>query len=131
MNGGKVKRYTPSTLPDQIQKMQIQPPQAHAPLPRMAVGGFEVDAAGFEGGGNVPAAAALVGDDGEGGVLGEGGAGDEVGVVGDGVQARGEGLVAAVERGGQGVDVGGGEDEVRGKEYGEGHSWGGKVLVWD
>ena len=44
--------------------MQIQPPTAERPFPSMSIRTFEISAARLEVRGDVPAAAALVGDEG-------------------------------------------------------------------
>lgn len=80
----------------------------------MAVRAFKVRAACFGGGRDVPAAAALVGEEREG--VGGGYGGDECGVVDDGGEAVVQGEGGAAE-GGEGAGEGGvgervGEDEV-------------------
>ena len=55
----------PIVFPDYIKQMQVQTPPAKSPLPRMSIGALEVCASGFDGWRNVPAAAPLVGDQGE------------------------------------------------------------------
>lgn len=55
----------PIVIPDYSKQVQVQPPPAEGPLPSMSIGALEVCASGFDGRKNVPAAAALVGDQGE------------------------------------------------------------------
>lgn len=93
--------------------MQVQPPAAELPLPRVAIGALEVRTAALLCGLDVPAPAALVGD--ERPVAERGGdGGDEGGVAEDGAQAvvRGERLL--LEGGEEGVQCRlRGENEVR------------------
>ena len=55
----------PIVIPNDIEQVQVQTPPAKCPLAGMSIGAFEVCASGFDGRRNVPAAAALVGDQGE------------------------------------------------------------------
>ena len=77
--------------------MQIQSPAAESPLTGMTIRALEIGAGGLEGRRDVPAAAALIGDEREGEEGME--ITDEGGVMGDGGEALGAGGCGAVQGG--------------------------------
>ena len=58
----KKSKNSPSLPTHNLQNPQVQPPQTKAPLPKMPIRRLEIRTPTFDGGVNVPAPAALVGD---------------------------------------------------------------------
>lgn len=118
----------PTILPNNPQHAQIQPPQTKTPFPEMPIRRLEIRASRFALRLDVPAPAALVGDQRQAQTFRD--AGDEIPVRGDGAQPVADAEVAALQVLQRVFDAGrgGGEEDV-GFADGEGGG-GGAVCVF-